>query len=264
MGDARADAYTGIVCETNGNDQRPTINDQRETGRRSRGSGSGSLEVDSFRLLILSAWNCRAIGIGIGMMISHLNQSRGERKERASQLLRQSPAHLMRNCKSVNAQKTGHCSESVRASKRERKRNPMDTNDVKGFVRLALISKTPRRKTRGSANLSLVALTLRHSVSGLCRTSSYRADRRTAQLGERGRTRPKKETNGRDKRHPLIANAWHTGKHGPDWVITGYSWLQAQAQGHLACCPSLKPTAQRLTAATSPTLPPYPPSRWLV
>lgn len=36
--------------------------------------------------------------------------------------------------------------------------------------------------------------------------------------------------------------------------------MQAQAQGHLACCPSLKPTAQRLTAATSPTYPPSPPS----
>lgn len=54
----------------------------------------------------------------------------------------------------------------------------------------------------------------------------------------------------------MIANAWHTGKHGPDWVITGYSWLQAQAQGHLACCPSLKPTAQRSHSSYQP----YPPS----
>lgn len=36
MGDARADAYTGIVCEANGNDQRSTTNERREDAAADR------------------------------------------------------------------------------------------------------------------------------------------------------------------------------------------------------------------------------------
>lgn len=86
-----------VSYATNGNDQRPTTNERREDAAADR-------EAEAWKWIRSVCSRCLPgiVGraIGIRMMISHsLNPSRGDRKERVSQLLRQSPAHLMRNCK---------------------------------------------------------------------------------------------------------------------------------------------------------------------